>query len=187
MSGYDRLRNEMGLIGRLPSDGKVHLKEGIVTSYDPEAYAVKIMLQPEEIETGWLPIETAMAGQGWGAYFGPAVGDQALAGFIQGDLEHGSCLGFLPSDEDRPPKVESGEIHLVHKGGAYLKFTNDGKVKSKGAWEHEGTLKVSGDITDNWPGNAVTIQILRSKYNAHAHGGVQTGGGVSGGTNQPAT
>jgi phage baseplate assembly protein V len=174
---------------------------GIVTSYDPDNYAVKVELQPEGVETGWCPIKTALAGNGFGMYAGPAKGDQAAMIFQEGDALVGICIGFLPSDEDRPPSVPSGEIHAIHKSGAFLKFTNDGKVTLEteagffinadttivGNVDITGDTTVSGDVL---AGGEVEdgvgkLSDLRDAYNDHKHTGVQAGGATSGGTDTP--
>lgn len=105
-------------------------KVGLVTSYDGDvgAYLVKVTIQPEGYETGWLPIEALQGGNGWGIYAAPHIGDQAVIHFLEGDREVGWCSGFLPSDVDAPPAVPEGEIHLIHKDGAYLKFLTGGEV-----------------------------------------------------------
>jgi hypothetical protein len=121
-------------------------RTGLVSSYDPKAYAVKVRLQPDDTETGWLPIETMMAGQGWGVYFGPSQGDQATVSFLDGDKDAGWCMGFLPSDGDRPPTVQSGEMQFIHKAGWFLKFLADG-IHSNGPWTHTGDFTASGTVT----------------------------------------
>jgi hypothetical protein len=53
-------------------------------------------------------------------------------------------------------------------------------MKSKGAWEHDGSLKTTGDITDNSGSNSATVKALRDAYDAHKHTGVTTGAGSTG-------
>lgn len=142
---HDHLRSAVSELAKMAAAGFAHPKLGTVTSYDPDAYLVKVMLQPEEIETGWLPIMTGMAGSAFGVYYGPAIGDQALVIFQEGDATVGLCIGFLPSDEDPPPHVETGEIHLIAKGAtASVVMKPDGTIASKGTWVHSGTMKVTG-------------------------------------------
>lgn len=50
-----------------------------------------------------------------------------------------------------------------------------------------GNLGVTGDIVDLSGTNTVPVGELRTKYNAHAHTGVQTGSGTTATTNMPAT
>lgn len=189
MSASERIANQMRLQAAL-RDGTVGKpKFGTVTSYDPEAYLVKVMLQPEEIETGWLPVEVLLAGNGFGVYAGPSVGDQAVVHFLEGDREAGWCTGFIPSDEDRPPSVPSGEILIKHKSGAFLRFTNDGKVHveatagiaTKGPWSHDGTLHVTDEVTADKSVTATVDVVGGGKHlKTHLHTGVTAGGGVSG-------
>lgn len=142
-------------------------RHGIVSSYDPDTYSVKVRLQPEDIETGWLPIETMQAGAGWGVYTAPQIGDQAAVAFLEGDREVGWCTGFLPNDQDPPPHVPSGEIHVIQKSGQFVKLLTDGSlhlqadadtyvvlapgggITSKGTWNHDGPITATGEGTFN--------------------------------------
>lgn len=147
---------------------------GTVSSYNPNTYEVKIKLQPEGIETGWLPINVLQAGAGWGVYCGPAIGDQALIAFPEGDIESGQCLGFVPNDSDPPPVVQSGEMHFIHHAGWFLKFLADG-IHSMGPWTHTGDINVTGTVT------ATTDVIGGGKsLKTHTHSGVQSGGSNTG-------
>lgn len=194
MSGFDALRSNVAQLAQMAARGFSPPRFGIVSSYDPDAYAVKVKLQPSDIESGWLPILVLQAGKAWGIYAGPAIGDMALIVFQEGDVDVGICLGFVPNDEDAPPKVESGEILLIHKDAdAFIKLQADGAINSKGTWTHEGTMDVSetihagGDITsdaDVIDASGVTLAEVRISYNAHHHPDPQ--GGVSGGTDNPA-
>jgi phage baseplate assembly protein gpV len=135
--------------------GRPHL--GLITSYDPEAYAAKVMLQPEETETGWLPISTPMAGNGWGVYFGPSIGDQCRVDFQEGDKEVGFITGFLASDADRPPVVQSGQIVMVVPHGLEI----IGEVSITGSLDVSGNVTVgngaSGLFTSE-EGQTITVQ-----------------------------
>lgn len=163
---------------------------GVVTSYDPDTHAAKVILQPSGIETGFLPIKSAWVGNGWGLFSPPSIGDQVGVSFQEGSLEAGFITGGFYSDVDRPLPAPSGEFWLVHQGGASLKFTNDGKVTLTAPAKLfvVGDLDVSGDITDQTVGgNTVTLAALRADYNAHTHPDVQAGSGSTGTTSNPAT
>lgn len=176
-----RLANQMRMQAALSQGLIGKPKQGLVTSYDPDHYAVKVKLQPEGIETGWLPIETPMSGVGWGVYFGPSNGDLATVVFLEGDREVGWCMGFLPNDADKPPKVLAGEMHLIHKGGSFLKFLADGKIHSHGAWEHDGTLHTTQDINCDTTVTATTDVVGGGKHlKTHTHSGVTAGAGNTG-------
>lgn len=140
------MANQMRLQALLAAGHLAKPRLGLVTSYDPSTYSVKVTIQPEGFETGWLPICVLMAGNGWGIYAAPANGDQCAVSFQEGDREVGFVTGFVPNDIDRPPPVPSGEIWAVQKSGAFLKLTATG-IQSSGAWTHTGTMTVSDTFT----------------------------------------
>lgn len=185
MSGAYKFASIMAQQAQMAARGFSPPRVGLVSSFDgsPGAYAVKVRIMPDDIETGWLPIVTKLSGAGWGIYAGPSVGDQALVVFQEGDISVGMCLGFLASDEDPPPEIASGEVHLVAKdAGAKVILKADGSITSKGAWTHEGTFHASetvssaADVIDHSDGTSgVSMKEHRDAYNAHTHGGVQSG------------
>lgn len=190
--GHHALRANVAQLAQMAAGTYAPPKLGLVTSYDGRAgaYAVKVKLMPEEIETGWLPIAVLMAGQAWGVYAAPAIGDQALVLYQEGDVTTGVCVGFLPSDEDQAPAVMPGEIHLIARDGdASVILRADGSIASKGTWSHEGTFHATGNISTDAElidHSGVTESELRDSYNAHKHSGVTTGGALSGTTDNPA-
>jgi phage baseplate assembly protein gpV len=178
---------------------------GVVTSYDPATYSAKVLLQPENTETGWLPIATAWSGNGWGLFCPPSPGDVVDVHFQEGGKDAG-IIGLRHYGNKFTPKpVPSGEFWLAHQSGSYLKFFNDGGVIVNTA--HNlialvggavtmnaaagyfltgdvnvfGNLTVSGDISDQFGANG-TIQNIRDVYDTHTH---NTPSGVSDKPNQP--
>jgi phage baseplate assembly protein V len=101
---------------------------GIIDTYDPDTFAVKVRVQPEDVITGWLPLGTPWVGDGWGMFAAPTPGDQVLIEFAEGDPESGVLIARLFSDAARPLAVPAGEFWLVHKNGQFIKLTNDGIV-----------------------------------------------------------
>lgn len=178
-----RLRSALGGLAQMAAAGQMAASLGLVSSYDPDAVAVKVRIMPEDVETGWLPIKLLLAGQGWGVYAGPAVGDQALVIYQEGDPRAGVCVGFLSSDEDPPPRVLSGEIHLIAQDAdALIILRPDGSVASKGTWTHEGTFHATGavtseaDVIDFSDGaSGVSMKVHRDAFNAHTHTDPQGG------------
>jgi phage baseplate assembly protein gpV len=137
---------------------KISRMHGLVQSYDPNTYSVKVTLQPSSVLTGWIPIETHAIGDGWGIAYGPQIGDQAIVDFADGDPEAATVSGFIYSDQDRPPPVPSGEIWTVHKSTSALKFLTNGDV----------TLHVAGNYTETVTGTAT-----RTASQHHVIGPVQ--------------
>lgn len=103
-------------------------RQGIITAYDPTPYAVKVQLQPTGEETGWIPLSTPWAGNGWGLAAGPMIGAEVSVNFDSGNASSGMTEGQFFNDVDRCPGPPSGEFWLIHKSGSLLKFTNDGQV-----------------------------------------------------------
>lgn len=139
---------------------------GTVSSYDPGNYAVRVAIQPEGNLTGWVPLLSPWAGNGWGMFCPPTIGDMVEVQFQEADHDAPMCCLRLFSDKNRPLTVPSGEFWLQHKSGAFFKLTNDGKASfsdGKGAtvtlngdgtiastasnWTHTGPITVSGKIT----------------------------------------
>ncbi len=175
-------------------------RQGIITAYDPVAYAVKVQIQPTGEETGWIPLSTDWVGNGWGLAAGPMIGAVVGVSFDSGLMGAGSITGQYYNDEDRCPGPPSGEFWLVHKDGAYIKLTNDKKVTivdgsgsslvmngdNTGTMSFSGGLTIeanvqvngnitaSGDISDQ-NGTKESMQHIRDEYNAHGHPGVQSG------------
>jgi len=168
---------------------------GIVRSYDPNKYAVRLELQPQGNLTGWIPLQTPWVGDGWGMFCPPTIGDLLEVAFLNGDIDSGVAGLRFYNDQDRPLSVPSGEFWLVHKSGSFLKFHNDGSIdihaagninSSAAAWNHTGPMNVTGAITGT---STITAPNVIGTTNVtfggksgigHTHSGVQTGSGNTG-------
>ena len=142
----DELWNRVRLEVARALAGRADPRLCIVSSYDPQNYAAKVLVQPENVETGWLPVLSPWIGNGWGLYAPPTAGDQVLVLFQENDQEVGLVLPRLYSNQQRPLAVESGEFWLVHQSGSFVKLTNAGpnndpppKVLINGAVEIDAT------------------------------------------------
>lgn len=124
-----QLENAITMRAALAASQKISRVHGLVASYDPNTYSIKVTLQPSGVLTGWIPILTGAIGQGYGVAYGPQVGDQAIVDFANGDVEAPTVTGFIFSDSDRPPPVPSGELWAVQKSGSLLKMHNDGTIE----------------------------------------------------------
>lgn len=109
--------------------GRATVKKGTVTSYNADNYSVKVLLQPEETETGWLPLAAEWVGNGWGMFAPPSIGDMVDVHFDEGDRQSGYVSKKFYNNEDRPLACPSQEFWLVHKSGSLLKFLNSGDVQ----------------------------------------------------------
>lgn len=109
------------------SDGSSYPRKGTITGYDGK-YSVKVTIQPDGFETGWIQLDALGVGNGWGVVTGPQIGDEVSVSFEGGDLNLGHVTGRYFNDTAQPPAVPSGETWLVHSSGSSLKFNNDGTV-----------------------------------------------------------
>lgn len=140
---------------------------GVVSSTDPTHGSVRVVLKPEDILTGWLPVLTSWCGGGWGIVCLPAPGDQVIIQPMEGDIENGVVIGRVFSDVHPPPAAPLGELWLVHSRGQAIKLKNDGTIVI------EGDLIVNGAIRDNHG----FLDSIRQSFNHHRH--VDSRGGLT--------
>lgn len=85
-----------------------------------------------DVETGWMAVVSAGAGQGKGLITLPDVGDQVLVLFSQGDPAQGLVLGGLYGTNGPPDSgIEGGAVRrytLVTPGGQRLVLDDDRKT-----------------------------------------------------------
>jgi uncharacterized protein involved in type VI secretion and phage assembly len=140
---------------------------GVVSSSNPQTATARVLLQPENVLTGWLPVLTQWCGSGWGMVCPPSPGDQVLIIPQEGDAQHGIIVGRLFSNSVRPPSADPGEIALTHQSGCSVRLLNSGIVAI------QGDLHVSGNVYDSYG----SLSQLRNDYNIHIHltsGGQET-------------
>lgn len=139
------------------STGQV--KFGIVSSVNTQNGTARVLIQPEGVLSGWLPVLTQWLGNGWGMACPPTPGDQVLIVPQEGDIEQGVIAGCVFSKKQMPPPVPVGEFWLVHQTGSALKLCNDGTIQVL------GDLHVQGDVYDR----TGSLSRLRDHYNSHTH------------------
>jgi hypothetical protein len=135
------------------NNARAEPKIGLVYSYDPARYAVKVALQPDGNITGWLPLGAVWVGAGWGMYAPPALGEMCLVDFAEGNGEAGHATLRFFNDVDQALPVTSGEFWLVHKSGAFFKLLNTGALALSDGQGASITLNGDGSLSstaDNW-------------------------------------
>lgn len=151
----------------------VRPKYGTITSYDPNTYRVKVMLQPEQIETGWVQLSAPFVGKGFGAVFGPSIGDLVRIDFLDGSAQAAVVGGRFFNDGAQPPAVQSGAAILTDVSGSTI--TLDGKggiqIQTNGG---TGTITLSAEKQIKI--SAPDVQIQGINFSTHVHGGVTPGG-----------
>ena len=167
---------------------------GTVTSYNPHDGTAKVQIQPEGVQTGWLPVLSAWVGNGWGLHSPLSTGEQVLVLPQDGDAEHGVIVGRAWSDQMRPPTAAPGDMVIQHQTGSMVTLTANGQITVKDAsgtsmvFSNNGTvtltgnLLVTGNISDS-NGAHGTFASLRSAYDGHTHTGVAGGTGTTAGPN----
>ena len=155
----------------------------LVTSVDPSTYTARVLLQPEGVLSGWLPILTSWVGNGWGLVAPPSPGDQVLVVAHEGDAEHGIIVGGAYSLAAPPPAAPAGEFWLLHQSGSFVKLLADGSIAISattltvtGNLAVSGTISATGDVADG----RGTLASLRGAYDEHTHT-------VTGSTTSPPT
>ena len=142
---------------------------GLVTSFDPAAYAARVQIQPENVLSGWLPVLSSWVGGGWGLAAPLTPGDQVLVIAQEGDAEQGVVVGCVWSAVDKAVNTPSGELWMLHKSGSFVKLLNDGTIALQAPTVTvAGNLMVSGDISDHGGAHG-TLAALRNAYNGHTH------------------
>lgn len=135
------------------------VKFGTVTSVNYQSATARVSIQPDGVLSGWLPVISQWAGNGWGMVCPPSPGDQVLLVPQQGDIEQGVIIGRAFSNRQTPPAAPGGEFWLVHQTGSFVKLCNDGTIRIN------GDLHVQGDVYDRQG----TLSVLRQAYDAHTH------------------
>src|SRR5690348_9355421 len=96
---------------------------GVVASVDSNSSTARVLLQPENVLTGWLPVLSPWTGAGWGMVCLPSPGDQVLVVAQEGSADNGVIIGGSYSSKRMPPPAPCGELWLVHASGSSLKLT----------------------------------------------------------------
>lgn len=110
-----------------------HPRWATILAYDPQNHLARVTLQPEGVETGWLPILSPWVGNQFGLLAPLVQGQQCVV--LPHDASPGdfAIIGLAHSEVSPPPQpggghLSPGELALVHQSGSYLKFSNSGDV-----------------------------------------------------------
>jgi len=131
---------------------------GIITSVDTNKYLAKVQIGISGVETGWLPIGTLLAGNGYGIIAIPEQGTEVTVVFDNGDLHNGKVILANFNGTDQPPSgMNPGEILVQAKSGAKIKLDKNGNISL-----NEGTAAVArvGDRVDMNPSSPTYGQII---------------------------
>ena len=132
---------------------------GVVTdNKDPDGMGrvrVKVPALAEDLETWWARVLTPNAGADRGLYFLPAVGDEVLIGFENGDTRRPYVIGSLFNGVDKPmpdsiqghPDGKHGNFMLKSTEKILTSSQKETELKSEKPMllESKDTLKVHSD------------------------------------------
>lgn len=167
----DRLINTLLMHTDAAANMRGTLRRGTVSSFDPTRMAVKCLLQPDEIETGWCPVLAQWVGNGWGIVSPPSEGEQVALMPEEGDSNNLVVIGRYFSNVAQPPQATPGDLWLIHQSGCFIKLLAGGDIASKGAWSHDGTFDATGEITAK-SGTAASVTVTGHTHDqpADTHG-----------------
>jgi phage baseplate assembly protein gpV len=136
--------------------GRHSKRYGKATSWDPDTHMAKVMLKPEGQESGWIPVHTMAAGDGYGHMSGIVTGDGVTTGeqleitHQEGEFEAGSITARVHSTTAVPPKVESGEELFMSYFKQFIKMDKNGAITIQDkSGKASIVLDGSGNITIN--------------------------------------
>ena len=149
-------------------------RHALVTSVDPTSHSVKVSIQPEGIESGWIP-DAVVAASGLRIACPAEIGTQVLVVPVEGDAEHPVVVARLFDVSITPPispatgnPVQAGEIGIFLSSGCYLHLS-ESSIFIGGKLVINGSVQVSGDVV------AASVSLA-----GHVHQRVQPGAGISG-------
>ena len=153
-------------------------KWGIVQSVNPAIPAAKVMLQPEGVLSGWLPIK-CLANGAVHVISLPSIGDQVQIHPDGGDAEQGvismaSCGGNIqpPVSPITGKPCGSGE-YGIFIGPLYFHLTGGKIYMGGGDLVLDGNFTATGNVTAG-QGTGDQVDLLHHQHNYLPGSGTQT-------------
>lgn len=112
--------------------------EGLVTSNDDPEHEGRVKVTfpwfDGSMESEWCRVRQLYAGNDYGTFFVPEVGDEVLVAFIHGDMRLPVILGGLYNGEDKPPSFRQGtskDQKLIRTRGRHEILLDDSKGEER--------------------------------------------------------
>lgn len=114
-----------GVVPALVTDNSDPSKEGRVK--------LKFPWFDEQMVTEWCRVRQLYAGNDYGTFFIPEVGDEVLVSFIHGDMRQPIVLGGLYNGQDKPPsaRTQDKDEKLIKTKGGHQIILDDSSGKEK--------------------------------------------------------
>jgi uncharacterized protein involved in type VI secretion and phage assembly len=130
MTWLNRFRNHMRQEAQRATADISLPRAGIVTgSIDPVRQMARVLIQPENILSAYLPIHYPWVGNGWGMACPPVEGQVIDVHFQQGGRQAAYISLRAYNAGSVPPPAPAGEFWLVHQSGSLFKLHNDGSIE----------------------------------------------------------
>ncbi|WP_312632004.1 phage baseplate assembly protein V [Pantoea piersonii] len=179
------------------------IRIGTVSAVDPQSGRCRV--RSGDNETGWLPWLSARAGRSR-AWSAPSVGEQVLVLSLGGELNTGFILPGIFSDSHPAPSASADALHWSFPDGAAIEYEpQNGALKASGIQSAriqaatsivfdaplvECTTKLKTATLEVTGGGTLQGTVTHSGgslssngivVDGHQHGGVKSGGDLSGG------
>ncbi len=111
--------------------------EALVTAVDDPQKLGRVKLKfpwfDPNMESEWCRVRQFYAGNQYGAFFIPEVGDEVLVAFIHGDMRLPIILGGLYNGQDKPPSYRdsSKDEKMIRTKGGHQIILDDTSGKEK--------------------------------------------------------
>lgn len=176
--------------------------EAIVTDSDDPEHEGRVKVQfpwfDENMESEWCRVRQLYAGNDYGTFFIPEVGDEVLVAFIHGDMRLPVILGGLYNGQDKPPSFHQGtskDQKMIRTKGQHEILMDDSagaeriQIKTKGGHiadlnDTEKKITVvdssgNNSIVIDTNANSITIKSSVGKLILEGQQGVEISSGAS--------
>lgn len=131
---------------------------GNIIAYDPILHAARVSLQPEGIETGWIPTHSSWIGNGYGETAPLTLGQQVKVAFPEYGSNQGVIVGQMFDERNQVPlacqNAQAGEKIMVGATGSLFAITNDGVIRLNGSAQNQ-FMAVGSAIVQDASGNII--------------------------------
>jgi phage baseplate assembly protein gpV len=167
-----------------------HTIHGIVSAVDPVNHAVKVMIQPENVESGWIS-DAAWAQSGDIRISCPScVGTHVVLQPIEGDGEHLAVVGIVYDAVVLPPAspatgrvAQPGEILIMAGCGAPpIGANGPGTASASAPWWHltrSGVFSGAGNARSALTTTGMTWSVGEISMTLTSAGLSISGGGIT--------
>lgn len=156
--------------------------EGIVTDNVDPAKEGRVKLKfpwfDEQMETEWCRVSQIYAGNGYGAFFVPEIGDEVLVSFIHGDMRMPIIIGGLYNGKDKPPssRQQDKDEKMIRTKGGHQITLDDTQGKEKIVIVD---AKNKNSVEIDTAGDSITIKASTGKLILDAQGiEIKSGKGI---------